>query len=607
MRDIERAEPELYAAWRRAGAAFRFPEGESLLEQQQRVTAALAGHPRAPARCPRWCVCHGGSIRVMLCARGSAWAGRLPRVRGPQRGGGIAVRRLPVAAFVALVIATVGAFFVTQHLKVTTPAARRSPGAPPGRLQSGDGRTCLLRDHEGVRVPTSFRRTQISFYLLHRADDVDVAIVDPDDDRRRHARLRPAHVDQPPRRVHLGRANLHGRDRSATGPTTSASPWFTRDARSSFPTRRSPCSAARHGSSVTGVSPSIVPAPGVAAATATFTGAGSRRPRVLIYRTDVPGQPVLVKSYNATSRRGRTLWNGTLTGGAPAPQGTYLVGLRLDRRGLQHGALPGEPASRPRLDQPRRGDRALPRRPAADDPGAGGQRRPGRRRRSPAQVPLGAAARGRQAGAALRGVAPALAPGAAPRRRLPACTSCRCGGAPTARSCRSSPMPRRARRPPGRGCSSSCRRSPGRGSTPSTTTTTGSPTRCAAVSRSVSPGRSPTACRPASATRRRWSPICAAPRLPFDLTTDLGPCSSHGLSAITGSCFAGRRALAAGVLRLAAEHVRRGGRPRAVAGHRLAAALGDRLRRPGARPEPPARHRRSAGQARAASWRPAAR
>ena len=29
--------------------------------------------------------------------------------------------RLSVAAFAALVVATVGAFFVTQHLKVTTP------------------------------------------------------------------------------------------------------------------------------------------------------------------------------------------------------------------------------------------------------------------------------------------------------------------------------------------------------------------------------------------------------------------------------------------------------------------------------------------------------
>src|ERR1700742_1370592 len=42
MQDIEREEPELYAHWRRGGADFRFPGGESLLEQQLRVTAALS-------------------------------------------------------------------------------------------------------------------------------------------------------------------------------------------------------------------------------------------------------------------------------------------------------------------------------------------------------------------------------------------------------------------------------------------------------------------------------------------------------------------------------------------------------------------------------------
>jgi broad specificity phosphatase PhoE len=64
--DIEQAEPDLYAAWRRAGAAFRFPGGESLLEQQQRVSAAVSDiHARAPL--PALVVCHGGSIRVMLC------------------------------------------------------------------------------------------------------------------------------------------------------------------------------------------------------------------------------------------------------------------------------------------------------------------------------------------------------------------------------------------------------------------------------------------------------------------------------------------------------------------------------------------------------------
>ncbi len=65
--DIEREEPELYAAWRRAGAQFRFPGGESLLEQQQRVTAALTDI-HATGALPALAVCHGGSIRVILCA-----------------------------------------------------------------------------------------------------------------------------------------------------------------------------------------------------------------------------------------------------------------------------------------------------------------------------------------------------------------------------------------------------------------------------------------------------------------------------------------------------------------------------------------------------------
>jgi broad specificity phosphatase PhoE len=65
--DIEREQPALYAAWRRAGEQFRFPGGESLLEQQQRVLAAL-NDVRATGELPALVVCHGGSIRVVLCA-----------------------------------------------------------------------------------------------------------------------------------------------------------------------------------------------------------------------------------------------------------------------------------------------------------------------------------------------------------------------------------------------------------------------------------------------------------------------------------------------------------------------------------------------------------
>ena len=68
--DIEREDPGRYRAWLRAGEGFRFPGGESLHEQQQRVAAALRDVHRSE-KLPALVVCHGGSIRVMLCARDS--------------------------------------------------------------------------------------------------------------------------------------------------------------------------------------------------------------------------------------------------------------------------------------------------------------------------------------------------------------------------------------------------------------------------------------------------------------------------------------------------------------------------------------------------------
>ena len=66
--DIEREEPERYAAWRRAGRQFRFPGGESLAEQRDRVMAALKDI-RSSGVLPALVVCHGGTIRVALSSR----------------------------------------------------------------------------------------------------------------------------------------------------------------------------------------------------------------------------------------------------------------------------------------------------------------------------------------------------------------------------------------------------------------------------------------------------------------------------------------------------------------------------------------------------------
>ena len=52
------------------------------------------------------------------------------------------MRRFPVIAFAALVVATVAAFFITQHLKVTTPLIAGFPRPFPAAINPVRGTTC---------------------------------------------------------------------------------------------------------------------------------------------------------------------------------------------------------------------------------------------------------------------------------------------------------------------------------------------------------------------------------------------------------------------------------------------------------------------------------
>lgn len=67
--EIERRDPERYAAWRNPDAevGFQFPGGETLAQQQARVLDCL--RDVANAEQPALVVCHGGSIRTVLCSR----------------------------------------------------------------------------------------------------------------------------------------------------------------------------------------------------------------------------------------------------------------------------------------------------------------------------------------------------------------------------------------------------------------------------------------------------------------------------------------------------------------------------------------------------------
>ncbi|HZU61708.1 MAG TPA: FlgD immunoglobulin-like domain containing protein [Solirubrobacteraceae bacterium] len=87
------------------------------------------------------------------------------------------MRRLPVIAFALLALATVAAFFLIQHLKVTTPLIAGNPSPFPSRISPRDGGTCTVRTPNGSTAPVSFRHTSISFSLLYRSDVVQVYVV----------------------------------------------------------------------------------------------------------------------------------------------------------------------------------------------------------------------------------------------------------------------------------------------------------------------------------------------------------------------------------------------------------------------------------------------
>ncbi len=68
--EIAARDPERYAAWRNPDAeiGFHFPGGETLAQQQARVLACLRD-VEAELDGSALVVCHGGSIRTVLCAR----------------------------------------------------------------------------------------------------------------------------------------------------------------------------------------------------------------------------------------------------------------------------------------------------------------------------------------------------------------------------------------------------------------------------------------------------------------------------------------------------------------------------------------------------------
>ncbi len=237
--------------------------------------------------------------------------------------------RLALTAFTALAVATVAAFFVTQHLKVTTPLIA-GLGRPNPETISPAGTGC-----GGAR-----RLSRFSFYLLHRSDQVAVYVVDSGGTivrtlaSNRHMRRRVRYPDgsflwdgrRDDGRIasdgdYHFRIALLGQGRTVEAPL----PVIVQ----STPPRPV----------VTDVTPALVPAGGGSSVSIRIRGNERYRSLVRLYRTDLPDGPRLVKSFRTRGNGSTATWDGKIAQ-RPAPAGIYLVGLEVTDKACNTGRFP---------------------------------------------------------------------------------------------------------------------------------------------------------------------------------------------------------------------------------------------------------------------------
>jgi flagellar hook assembly protein FlgD len=260
------------------------------------------------------------------------------------------VSRAPVAAFVALVIATVAAFFVTQHLKVTTPLVQGRPAPVPNRINPVYGRFCLRRTGKGKLVRTNYRQMKISFYLQNRSDSVTVQIVNRDRVPVRTIANNVFMRAHPPRRH-----SFTWNGRLADGSVAPAGIYYVKvllphqgralvisDSTAALPVT---VETTRPHVGVTSVTPTSITSGNSTPVTIHYTGTGTLRPRILIYRVHPGRAPRLVKSYNATTKAGTSTWDGTVAGGRAAPPGTYEAGVLFTDEACTTARSPIGPAA----------------------------------------------------------------------------------------------------------------------------------------------------------------------------------------------------------------------------------------------------------------------
>jgi len=235
------------------------------------------------------------------------------------------VMRLARIAFAVLVLATLGAFVVTQKLKSSPPL--------------------VVRPHIfSVFSPTPdarVTRARISFWIVN-GDDVSVSIVD--DEGRIVRRLVDGRYLAQRKRLVLfwdGRTDDGAIVREGTYRVRVALIHQGRTIDLAQPIRvdtRPPRPLVTDVEPHAGNGPAFLPQHGVDAVTIHLKGLEGRSARVLIYRTDV-SPPRRVGQLHVPFGARIASWDGTLQG-QPAPPGTYLMGLLVADRAGNVGTFP---------------------------------------------------------------------------------------------------------------------------------------------------------------------------------------------------------------------------------------------------------------------------
>ena len=254
------------------------------------------------------------------------------------------MNRFPSAAFAVLVVATVAAFFITQHLKVSTPLLAGTPAPFPAAINPAGGVTCY---QPATRKYVDHRQMQISFYLLNRSDTVNVYVVDPAgkivatlaSGRYMQGGSRPVRslfvwngresngLVAPDGRYYI-RVRLIGARRTVTISNPSGPEPVTVQTAPPRPV-------------ITGVTPRLIGRRALTPVKLSYSGNEARGATVIIYRIG-RGRLVEVKRFLTAWAAQTATWDVRIHQRA-APAGRYLIGLQVTDAACNTGSFPSSP------------------------------------------------------------------------------------------------------------------------------------------------------------------------------------------------------------------------------------------------------------------------